>query len=86
MDCKNYQNARDQVWELLIRQDVRQLPVRVSAIFRDIGIAVKVSSDIDSDGFMYLHKQEQLNKWCLSFLFFFSQKLLQRSIVMPLTI
>ena len=51
MDYKNYQNARDQVWALLIRQDVRQLPVRVSAICRDIGIAVKVSSDIDSDGY-----------------------------------
>lgn len=54
MNYKNYQNARDKVWALLIEQNVRELPVRVTAICRGIGVAVKLSDSTDEDGHSFV--------------------------------
>ena len=51
MNDQNYQNARDQVWALLIQQNIRELPVRVSGICRDLGMSVKTLDDAKSDGY-----------------------------------
>lgn len=50
MDYKIYQNARDHVWQLLLRQNIHELPVRVSAVCRDLGVIVKVSDRAEKDG------------------------------------
>lgn len=44
MNYKEYQNARDAVWKLLIDYRVTNLPVKVSAICREIGITVRRAS------------------------------------------
>lgn len=41
MDYKDYQNSRDAVWRLLIDMQIKELPVKVSKICRDLGIKIK---------------------------------------------
>lgn len=52
MNYKDYQNSRDAVWELLIRHQVNRLPVKVGAICKQEGIAVRYYRPTDdSDGY-----------------------------------
>ena len=55
MDYRDYQNARDAAWRLLIDADVRELPVKVTAICRQMGIPVKLFRPEDrNDGKCFL--------------------------------
>ena len=48
---KGYKNVRDAVWQLIIDMDIKELPVKVSAIIRKLGITLyKYSDNIE-----YLH-------------------------------
>ena len=40
MNYKDYKNTRDLVWEILIRERVTELPVRVSELCRNMGIPI----------------------------------------------
>lgn len=40
MNYKDYKNTRDLVWEILIRERITELPVRVSELCRNMGIPV----------------------------------------------
>lgn len=52
MDYKIYQNARDAVWELLIKHKINSLPVRVSEICKKEGISIKhCNSESEVDGY-----------------------------------
>lgn len=42
MDYRDYQNARDWVWHLLIKHRINSLPVRVSEICKREGIKIKL--------------------------------------------
>lgn len=59
MDYRDYQKSRDLAWEVLINEGVRELPVRVTALCRQMGIYVHefVPEREDmSDGFtMMIH-------------------------------
>lgn len=44
MDYKKYQNARDMSWEILLMENVRELPVSVSTLCRSMGIAMRCKS------------------------------------------
>ena len=55
MNYKEYQNARDAAWKLLIDADVRELPVKVTALCRQMGIPVKLFRPEDgNDGKCFL--------------------------------
>lgn len=52
MDYSSYKNSRDAVWELLIRNEVRSLPVQIGAICRAEGVSVRYYTPTDgNDGF-----------------------------------
>lgn len=40
MNYKDYKNTRDLVWEILIRERITELPVRVSELCRNMGIPI----------------------------------------------
>lgn len=42
MNYKNYQNARNAAWRLLIDMEIRELPVRTGEICRALGIPVRL--------------------------------------------
>lgn len=52
MDYKKYQNSRNAAWEMLIDQQVCELPVRISKLCRNIGIEVRTytANELDGDG------------------------------------
>ena len=51
MNYKNYQNARDAAWQLLINLDIRELPIRTGAVCKALGIPIKFYTPPDgSDG------------------------------------
>ncbi len=52
MNYKKYQNSRNAAWKILIDQKVREFPVRVSRICRNMGIEVCLYTpqEGDSDG------------------------------------
>ena len=51
MNYKDYQNARDAAWRLLIDLDVKELPIRTGAICKALGIRLKLYTPTDgSDG------------------------------------
>lgn len=51
MDYKKYAYARDLAWKVLLEGNVCSLPVKVSALGRSMGIAVKLYDGLDgSDG------------------------------------
>lgn len=55
MNYKDYQNARDAAWRLLIDAGVRELPVKVSALCRQMGIPVKLYRPQDeNDGMSFI--------------------------------
>ena len=41
MDCKKYQKSRNMSWEILLKGNVRELPVNIVELCRKLGIAVK---------------------------------------------
>lgn len=55
MDYRDYQNARDAAWRLLIDANVRDLPVQISPLCRQLGIPVKLFRPEDgNDGKCFL--------------------------------
>lgn len=40
MNYKDYKNTRDLVWEILIRERIRELPISTSKLCRDMGIPI----------------------------------------------
>lgn len=55
MNYRDYQNARDAAWRLLIDANVRELPVKVTALCRQLGIPVKLFRPEDgNDGKCFL--------------------------------
>lgn len=53
MDYKDYQNARDAAWRILLDCKVDRLPVRTSAICRQLGIHL-VEGEIPQDGYSFI--------------------------------
>lgn len=52
MNYRDYQNARNLSWEVLRRENVRELPVRVGTLCRNMGIRVQYYEPEDgNDGF-----------------------------------
>lgn len=52
MNYKDYQNSRDLAWQVLIRENVRELPVMVGKLCRQMGIAIRYYTPEDeNDGF-----------------------------------
>lgn len=46
---KDYKNTRDLVWNILINEKITELPIKVSALCRSLGIAVKYYEPTDSN-------------------------------------
>lgn len=56
MNYKDYQNARDAAWRLLIDLGIRELPIRPGAMCRALGIVVKYYTPEDgNDGMSFLN-------------------------------
>ena len=55
MDYRDYQNARYAAWRILLDCNVDQLPVRTSAICRQLGIRM-VEGNIAQDGYSFITK------------------------------
>lgn len=52
MDYRDYKNSRDLAWRVLINENVRELPVKVVRLCRQMGIRVNYfTPETDSDGF-----------------------------------
>ena len=57
MNYKEYQTARDAVWQILIAEKVNSLPIRITQICNNSGIVVKTYySDEDNDGYSLILK------------------------------
>ena len=55
MNYKNYQKSRDAAWQILIDLKISSLPVKITALCRELGIDVKLAKvDSDSDGFTFI--------------------------------
>ena len=55
MNYKNYQKSRDAAWQILIDFKISSLPVKITALCRELGIEVKLAKlDSDSDGFSFI--------------------------------
>lgn len=52
MNYKDYQNARDATWRLLIDLGIKELPIRPGAMCRALGIVVKYYTPEDGNGGM----------------------------------
>ena len=52
MNYRDYQNSRDLAWRVLINENVRELPVKVVRLCKQMGIRViTFTPETDSDGF-----------------------------------
>lgn len=52
MNYRDYQNSRDLAWRVLINENVRELPVKVVRLCKQMGIrVVYFTPETDSDGF-----------------------------------
>ena len=52
MDYREYKNSRDLAWRVLINENVRELPVKVVRLCKQMGIRViAFTPETDSDGF-----------------------------------
>lgn len=52
MDYREYKNSRDLAWRVLINEGVTELPVKVGALCRSMGIMVRYFEPVgDSDGY-----------------------------------
>lgn len=55
MNYRDYQNARDAAWRLLIDAGVRELPIKMSALCRQLGVTVKLYRPQDeNDGMSFM--------------------------------
>lgn len=72
MDYKKYKISRNLSWEILIRENVTELPVRVVPLCKQMGIHIKtyVPAD-DNDGYSTIVKNE-------AFIFISSKKPIER--------
>lgn len=44
MNYKDYKNSRDAAWQILLDLEICELPVRISAVCRQIGVPVKLAT------------------------------------------
>lgn len=52
MNYRQYRNSRDLAWQILLRENVRELPVNITAVCRQMGIRVQHYRSEDlSDGY-----------------------------------
>lgn len=52
MDYRDYKNSRDLAWRVLINENIRELPVKVVRLCKQMGIRVVIfTPETDSDGF-----------------------------------
>ena len=52
MDYKKYQVSRNLAWEILLREGITELPVKVGALCRSLGIGLKYYAPVDdNDGY-----------------------------------
>ena len=59
MNYREYQNARNLSWEVLLRENVRELPVRIGVVCRNMGIRVQYYEPKDgNDGFSTIINEE----------------------------
>jgi len=49
MTYKNYKMSRNLTWEILIKEEVRELPVHIGVLCRNMGIDIKLYVSLDSD-------------------------------------
>lgn len=55
MNYKDYQNARDAVWKMLIDFGIRELPIKPGAICKALGIPIKFYTPTDgNDGMSFI--------------------------------
>lgn len=59
MDYKDYQNARDAAWKLLIDTGAKALPIKVTQICHVLGIPVRLYTPEDGNGGMSLILNER---------------------------
>lgn len=58
MNYRDYQNARDMAWKLLVDLDIRALPVRPGSICKALGIPIKFYTPVDeNDGMSFFVEQ-----------------------------
>ena len=61
MNYKNYQKSRNAVWQLLIDCEIKELPIKPTAICKQIGIPVKRAPlEGDSDGYTFIYKGQPI--------------------------
>ena len=53
MDYRDYQNARDAAWRILLDCNVDRLPIRTSAICKQLGIKL-LEGEIPQDGYCFI--------------------------------
>ena len=49
MNYKDYKNTRDLVWEILIRERIRELPISVSKLCHSMGIPMLLDKFEDGE-------------------------------------
>lgn len=49
MNYKEYQNSRDTAWRILLDLNIRELPISVSAVCRELGIPIKLYNGTDGE-------------------------------------
>ena len=49
MDYKKYQKSRNMSWKILLKGNVRELPVNIVELCRKLGIAVKYYDKLEQD-------------------------------------
>ena len=61
MNYKNYQKSRNAVWQLLIDCEIKELPIKITDICKQIGIPVKFADlQGDSDGYTFIYKGQPI--------------------------
>lgn len=50
MDYKNYINSRNLAWEIILQEEIKELPVKISALCRQMGIKLKYYIPMDNNG------------------------------------
>lgn len=55
MNYKDYKITRDLVWDILMKEQVNQLPVSVSLLCKSLGIGIRYIEDDEKDGFSLIH-------------------------------
>lgn len=55
MDYKDYQQARNMSWEILIQENIRELPINIVELCHSLGIEMKYDNELVEDGHCTIH-------------------------------